>query len=83
MSSCMTGTATCLISGLSDGYFFNFLPSVVIASFGFLCYFWLGAFGLGMGAVGFAIYIPYYLNVSLYHSIMNTSSMIGYVNKVD
>jgi hypothetical protein len=56
---------------------------VIIAPFGFLCYFWLGILGLGMGLMGFALYIPYYINVNLYHSIMNCSSMIAFVSKVN
>ncbi len=81
MKSCKTGAATCLISGLSKGYSYTFMPMVVIAPFGFLCYFWLGNLGVGMGMIGFAMFIPYYMNVNLYHSIMNCTSMISFVSK--
>ena len=81
MKSCKTGPATCLISGLSNGYSYTFIPTVIIAPFGFLCYFWLGNVGAGLGAVGIGLFIPYYMNVNLYHSIMNCSSMIGFVSK--
>ncbi len=36
-----------------------------------------------MGLMGFAVFIPYYINVNLYHSIMNCSSMIGFVSKAN
>jgi K(+)-stimulated pyrophosphate-energized sodium pump len=83
LKSCKTGAATCLISGLSKGYSYTFYPIVILAPFGYLCYFWLGIFGIGMGLMGFAMFIPYYINVNLYHSIMNCSSMIGFVSKVN
>ena len=34
-----------------------------------------------MGLMGFAMYIPYYISVNLYHSIMNCASMIGFLSK--
>ena len=83
LKSCKTGAATCLISGLSKGYSYTFYPMVILAPFGFLCYFWLGILGVGMGLMGFAMFIPYYINVNLYHSIMNCASMIGFVSKVN
>lgn len=81
MKSCKTGPATCLISGLSKGYSYTFIPIVAIAPFGFLCYYWLGILGVGFGAVGIGLFIPYYMNANLYHSLMNSSSMIGFVSK--
>jgi K(+)-stimulated pyrophosphate-energized sodium pump len=81
MKSCKTGAATCLISGISKGYFYTFWPMVAIAPFGFLCYFWLDNLGVGLGMVGFGMFIPYYMNVNLYHSIMNCASMISFVSK--
>ena len=64
------------------GYLYNFLPVICLASFGFLCHFWLGKFGVAMGLMGIAIYIPYHMYINLYHSLMNTSSMITFVNKI-
>lgn len=81
MKSCKTGPATCLISGLSKGYSYTFIPIVLIAPFGFLCYFWLGNFGVGLGTVGIGLFIPCYINANLYHSIMNCASMMSFVTK--
>ena len=81
LKSCKTGAATALISSLSMGYFYSFIPVVSLASFVFLCYYWLGSFGVSMGLIGFAVYIPHYMNINLYHSTMNTATMMGYINK--
>jgi Na+/H+-translocating membrane pyrophosphatase len=78
--ACKTGAATGIISGLSMGYFYTALPVCIIAGYGFLCYYWLGMMGVGMGVCGVALLIPYFMVLSLYSALMNTSSMIGYAN---
>ena len=42
----MTGSATNIIYGLSYGYFFNFIPFILIAGLGYLSSYMLGAFGV-------------------------------------
>jgi hypothetical protein len=64
------------------GYMYTLIPTIALASFGFLAYFWLGIFGVAMASLGFGMFIPYYMNVNLYHSLMNVSSMIGFVIKM-
>ena len=68
-SSCMTGSATNLIYGLSYGYFFNLIPFVLIAGFGYLCSFLLGVFGVALIVVGFTSFLPLYLNIAIFYTM--------------
>ena len=82
-SSCMTGSATNIIYGLSYGYFFNFIPFILIAGLGYLSSYMLGAFGVSLVTIGFISFLPIYLNIAIFYSMAENTSYISYVAKSD
>jgi Na+/H+-translocating membrane pyrophosphatase len=67
-TSCKTGSATCIIYGISFGYLFNAIPVIFIAGTLFLADYWLGAYGIGLAVIGYLSLLPHYLNGSLVYS---------------
>lgn len=80
---CRTGAATNIISGLAFGFFGNIIPVVLVTTVGFVSYFWLGSFGVGLLAVGFSLLIPNYLAMDCFFSIVDTCSKIGHINRIN
>lgn len=70
LGSCKTGSATCLIYGLSFGYLYTVFPIVGLASIVYLWYWWLGSFGIAMGGMGIAIYVLICMNINSYFTIV-------------
>ena len=79
-TSCSTGSATNIIYGLSFGYFFTFVPYVLIAGILFLCNWWLGTFGVGLACVGYLSMLPLNLSESLTYSYLDNASYISYIS---
>ena len=82
INSCKTGAATNIIYGLSFGYFFNLLPIIVISSIGFLSYFWLGSYGVGLISIGFLTLSPNYICITTFYSVCDNCSFISYINQM-
>ena len=81
--SCNTGSATNLIYGLSFGYFYNFIPTLLLVGLGFLGNYWIGTFGVSLIAVGFILLLPIYLNYRIIYSQLDNTSYIAYISNLD
>lgn len=72
-----TGAATNIISGLAFGYFGNAIPIITLTGVGFLAYFWLGSFGVGLLSIGLGMLFPNNLAINTFFVNMENSSLIA------
>lgn len=81
LRSCESSSSTLIISGLSLGYFSIIIPILLLTGLIYLCYYWLDIVGIYMSLVGIAVLLPYVINLNLYSSVVNTTTMVAYINK--
>ena len=82
MQNSESGSATGIISGLSYGYFFTVLPTVMIVGMAFVGSYWLGVYGVCLIALGFISSFPLYSFVNNYYSIADNTTFIIYISKM-
>jgi K(+)-stimulated pyrophosphate-energized sodium pump len=81
INSSKSGAATNLLAGLSFGYFGNAIPIVAWTGIGFLSYYWLGSYGVGLLSIGIASLLPNYLTINTFFASIENASFIAYITQ--